>query len=80
MMKKLLLYGRPDCHLCQDMEAELRRLQPEAGFRLEVYDVDRDPAWAERYGRWVPVLEAEGREICHYFLDLVALQRYLQGP
>jgi hypothetical protein len=71
---RLTLYGRGYCHLCEDMERALERLQPELCFTFAVVDVDLDPALERRYGELVPVLEGpDGREICHYFLDLEAL-------
>jgi len=79
MAKKLVIYGRSGCHLCDEMEREVRALQPEWGFSLEVLDVERDPELEERYGERVPVLLGGDREICHYFLDRAALIRYLSA-
>lgn len=46
-------------------------------FQLVSVDVDSVPALAEAYGHKVPVLvDAEGEEICHYFLDRQALDSY----
>ena len=57
------------------MAAALRDLQPGLGFTFTIVDVDADPALEERYGELVPVLaDAEGLEICHYVLDMGALQ------
>jgi len=71
---RLTLYGRAYCHLCEDMERALERLQHELGFSFEVVDVDRDAELEQRYGELVPVLTGpDGREICHYFLDVEAL-------
>lgn len=71
---RLTLYGRRYCHLCEDMERALGPLQDEFGFSLEVVDVDRDAALEREYGERVPVLAGpDGREICHYYLDLQAL-------
>jgi len=56
----------------------LRRLQAALGFRFEVLDVDAEPALAAQYGARVPVLvDAEGEEICHYWLDEDALRKRL---
>jgi len=45
------------------------------GVKFAEFDVDADPALAERYGRKVPVLtDGEGREICHARLDAQALR------
>lgn len=73
-MIDLTLYGRRGCHLCDEMVAELVRLQGELPFRLVQVDVDDDPALATRYGRLVPVLERDGVEVCHYFLDEARLR------
>ncbi len=72
----LVVYGREHCHLCQDMVARLHELQAPPSFRLEVVDVDSDATLATRYGERVPVLVANGEEICHYHLDPIALDAY----
>ncbi|MEJ2345293.1 MAG: glutaredoxin family protein [Gammaproteobacteria bacterium] len=77
MSVALTLYGRSGCHLCEDMEQQLRRLQPEHGFELAVVDIDGDPALGGEYGLKIPVLMAGAREICHYRLDFDALARIL---
>ncbi len=75
---ELTLYGRTYCHLCEDMARALERLQVELGFRFEVRDVDADAALERRYGERVPVLvDAQGQEVCHYFLDESALRTRL---
>jgi len=72
---RLTLYGRTYCHLCEDMLRSLESLQDELQFSVETVDVDADPALESRYGEFVPVLVGpDGREICHYFLDLTALK------
>ncbi len=76
-MPVFVLYGRPACHLCQDMEAELLRWRGQARFELQVVDIDTDPALVERYGARVPVLVAGGEEVCSLFFDEVAFRRYL---
>jgi thioredoxin reductase (NADPH) len=39
-----------------------------------VIDVDEDPVLQSRYGERVPVLVADGKEVCHYHLDPVAFE------
>jgi glutaredoxin len=72
----LVVYGREDCHLCQNMIAALRELQARLSFHLDVVDVDSDEKLQSRYGLKVPVLVAGEEEICHYHLDPVALDAY----
>ena len=59
------------------MLAALRRLGAEHAFRIEIFDVDADPVLEARYDELVPVLEAGGRELCHYHLDEAAVRDYL---
>ena len=72
----LTVYGRAHCHLCQDMIAALQEVRARLPFRLDIIDVDGDSILKSRYGELVPVLVAEGEEICHYHLDPVALDAY----
>ncbi|HCA27420.1 MAG TPA: thioredoxin family protein [Betaproteobacteria bacterium] len=72
----LTLYSRHGCHLCDDMRDELRALQERFPFRLEIVDIDADPALVKRFGALAPVLMAGETELCHYFLDRRALDAY----
>lgn len=75
---RLRVYGRRDCHLCDEMIAALRALQSELAFELEVLDVDSDAALETRFGAQVPVLvDSSDEEICHYWLDEAALRTRL---
>jgi thiol-disulfide isomerase/thioredoxin len=65
----LVLYGRAWCHLCEEMHVALEPLAAAAGARLDVIDVDSDPALQARYDELVPVLVCDGIELCHYRLD-----------
>lgn len=79
MSRPLILYHRTGCHLCEDMQALLRELQPELGFSLSEVDILYNEELEAKYGLKIPVLEGDDGEICHYFLDQVALQRYFEG-
>lgn len=48
-----------------------------AAFEVDVIDIEADPALEAKYGERVPVLEADGRELCHYFLDVPKVREYL---
>lgn len=57
---------------------DLRSEHGVAGFAVDVIDVDADPALEEKYDEFVPVLlDAEGNELCHYFLDAAKVREYL---
>ena len=74
MSKHLTLYVRKDCHLCADMIETLAEFQESLKFTFVVQDIDRDPRWRDQYHALVPVLTLGDEEICHYFLDAVALR------
>lgn len=68
---------RRDCSLCADMLFTLAELQADYHYQLRQLDVDADPVLLQRYDILVPVLLLDGAEVCHYFLDLVALREAL---
>ncbi len=76
-MLRLTLYGRSNCHLCDEMRAGLASLRGELGFAVDVVDVDGDAALERRFGTLVPVLMHAGTELCHYYLDAGKVRAYL---
>ena len=68
---RLTLLTRAYCHLCDDMRKALAERAP--GVSVREIDVDADPALEARWGMLVPVLLADGQEVCHYRLDTGAL-------
>ena len=73
----LTLYSRVGCHLCEDMEKLLPAYLEDTDLSVNIIYID-DSSYLEReYGTLVPVLKAGNREICHYFLDVKALQQYI---
>ena len=76
---QLIVYGRAKCHLCEEMITALQRLQKQVPFNFEVVDIDYDPELKSLYNDYVPVLMAlpGQQEICHYHLDVTALNTYL---
>lgn len=77
--KALIIYSREACHLCQDMILALKNLQQQVSFDFQVIDIDSSSDLVALYGERIPVLMSpiDNQEICHYFLDLAALDDYL---
>ncbi len=78
-MRKLVLYSRPECHLC---EAVVERLQPLLAGRsveLEIVDVDSSVALERHYGLRIPVLVAGEVELSGYPLDEACVRQYLDS-
>ena len=61
------------------MRLALVALQQKLDFSWEATDIDRDKALIFRYDTKVPVLEYQGREVCHYFIDQNAIQQVVSG-
>ncbi len=72
----LTVYSRECCHLCHDMIEALDALRSVYPFAVRVVDIEDDEDLEQRYGHLVPVLIANGEEICHYHLDPAALAAY----
>jgi glutaredoxin len=78
--RRLTLYSKPGCHLCDDLRALLDELQPHAGFTIDEIDITtRDDLFA-RYRYEIPVLLQDGVEIARGRVDEARLVALLAGP
>jgi glutaredoxin len=70
MPSRLVLYARPDCHLCDEARAGLEKLLADgASFELEEVDIDSDDELFKRYLERIPVVELEGEIVSELWLD-----------
>jgi hypothetical protein len=74
---RVTLYGRADCHLCEEMRAVVERVAREIPLLVDEIDVDDDPALVDAYGADVPVLCVNGRRAFKYRVDPAALRARL---
>jgi hypothetical protein len=77
---RLLLYVGRDCHLCEIARAELARLREELAFELEEVDITGVPELEERYRRWLPVVELDGKRLSAYRVDEDLLRERVDRP
>lgn len=77
MPLRLTVYVRTGCHLCDDMLQALTEWRKHGDFELEVIDIIGQPDLESIYGTKIPVLAVDGQEICHYYLDPIALGQYI---
>lgn len=63
------VYSRRDCHLCEQMLAELGGLCDGQDAAIEVIDIGQDTELGRRYGLAIPVLAIAGEELCRYRID-----------
>ncbi|TAK92128.1 MAG: glutaredoxin family protein [Burkholderiaceae bacterium] len=73
---RLTLLSRTYCHLCHEMEQQVRARLPQ-GWGLEVVDIDQHPQLESQYDEQVPVLLAGEQELFHHFFDPAQWQAFL---
>ena len=74
----LVLYGKPDCPLCDEMKVVIDEVRRDVACTLEVVDIGTDSALLARYGTEIPVLLVDGRKAFKYRTDALALRRRLR--
>ena len=62
---KLVLYGRPGCHLCDDARVVLERI----GHPFDEVDIESDDALLQRYLERIPVVVLDGVELYDFHVD-----------
>jgi glutaredoxin len=70
---RLILYGKPGCHLCDDARIVLQRI----GAPFEEIDITTDDALHAAYLERIPVVTLDGEERFEYFVDEPALRALL---
>ena len=58
---RVVLYGRPGCHLCEEALAVVRRVATNLECALEEVDIETDDELFKRYLERIPVLTIDGR-------------------
>jgi len=74
--RKLTLYMRAGCPLCEEMTEQVRARA--GAYRMTAVDVDADPALKARFGWDVPLLFHGEAEICRHEFDAVAFGAWLE--
>jgi glutaredoxin len=58
--RRVVLYTKAGCHLCEIAKGRLARARREEEFDLEEVDIAGDPDLLERYGMRIPVVTIDG--------------------
>jgi glutaredoxin len=71
----VVLYGRPDCHLCDEARAGLESLRADGlDFDLDEIDIESDDELLRRYLERIPVIELDGELVSELQLDTDGLR------
>jgi glutaredoxin len=77
-MTTVILYSRPDCHLCDEARAAILGIREQGmRFELQEIDIDSDDELLSRYLERIPVVTVEGEIVSELILDRDALRARL---
>jgi len=74
---RVVLYGKPDCCLCDLAEAKVRALAARARAEVVKVDILGDPAAEARFRETIPAVEVDGRLVTEGRFDEPAVARAL---
>jgi glutaredoxin len=70
----ITVYGKPDCHLCDDALAAVKRATAGRSVTIEEVDITVDPQLHARYLERIPVVALDGEELFDYHVDEAVLK------
>jgi glutaredoxin len=68
-VRRVVLYGRPGCCLCDDARKVLLRAREQQAFSLEDRNIDADEDLLRAYLERIPVVTIDGVEAFELFVD-----------
>jgi glutaredoxin len=69
-VRRVVLYSRPGCHLCDEARGLLADIAAEApDLVIEEVDIDADDELLRRYLERIPVIELNGRTVAELVPD-----------
>lgn len=74
---RVLVYGKPGCHLCEDALAIVARVCAEVGTTYEEVDITGSAELMEAYGEQIPVTFVDGRRHDFWRVDEARLRAAL---
>jgi len=82
MAHEVTIYGREQCHLCDEALDTVERVAAtvEASVEITEVDVDDDPELAAEYGERVPYVFVDGRPKFKYRVSESELRSLLTEP
>lgn len=62
MEQRIVLLGRPGCHLCDEARAVIERVAADLGVGWEERSIEDDPGLQAEYANEIPVTFVDGRQ------------------
>ena len=77
---RVVVYGKPGCHLCEDAVAVVARVCAGVGVGWSERDISGDPELMRTYGEQLPVTFVDGRQHDFWRVDEQRLRNALARP
>jgi hypothetical protein len=75
---RIVLYARPDCHLCDEARSGLEQLRAAGmSFELDEVNIESDDGLHSRFLERIPVIELDGEIVSELGLDADGLRARL---
>lgn len=74
---RVVVYGKPGCHLCEDAYAVVDRVCADAGASWRTVHIHEDADLMTRYGEQLPVIFVDGRQHDFWRVDPARLRAAL---
>lgn len=76
---RVVLLGKPGCHLCDDAREVVRRVCDQLGVGWTERSIEGDPDLEREYGEQIPVTFVDGRQHEIWRVDEDRLRAVLRG-
>lgn len=77
MTERVVLYGKPGCHLCDDARAIIDVVCAELGVEFREVDITASPDLMAAYGEQIPVTVVDGKQHDFWRVDPARLRQAL---
>ncbi|HET6741066.1 MAG TPA: glutaredoxin family protein [Kribbella sp.] len=76
-MSRVVMYGKPGCHLCDDAREVIQAVCAEAGVEWTEVDITQDDRLFTQYGEQIPVTFVDGKQHDFWRVDPARLRKAL---
>lgn len=76
-MRKVTIYSKPDCHLCDIAKERVLNVQKKIPFELETVDIRGTQVLFDRYCEKIPVVTVDEEEVFVYRVSEKQLEKKL---
>ena len=79
LMKKVVIYSKPDCHLCEEAKAAILAAGSGDRFTLEEVNIESDPELHRRYRYDIPVITIDDVEAFRHRVNSEEFRRAIEA-